>query len=244
MRHSLGSLVKPVRVLTASAACLVVAGPVVAQAQDVTILLDRTDRAVELFVEMPARMAVDAFGLAPDQLTGPTGTVDFVGFREGTWDIGDALFANIKAQIGDEAAVFEGMSVMVHLADQRLPFETPLDGLTAISVCGVQPPETPPTLDDLYLYAGLIAFTDTPEAPLRLDLPADRQGAIEVRVRDYQPGKPAIEETLAVAPGAPLIIGTRSGVLAMTAGMGGMLFFAMMLGAIGLGVVLVRQRHT
>jgi hypothetical protein len=201
------------------------AGP--GRTQDVSLVLDRGETAVELFVGMPARTAVEAFGLAPDLLEGPDGTVDFVALREGTWGIGDALFAGVKTQIGGKDAAFEGMSLMVHLKDLRLPLETPLDALTAISVCGVEPPAVPPTLDDLYLYAGMIAYTSDPQAALRLDLPRDRQDALQVQLRDYRQGRLIAAQQFALPPGQALTLGGADRWWMWAAGLAGLGALAM-----------------
>ncbi len=223
----------------AALACLV-ASPVAGQ--DVSIVLDRSERAVELFLGMPARTAVDAFGLSPDLLTEADGTVDFIGFRQGTWDIGDALFDGVEARIGTEIAAFEGMSVMVHLADQRLPMTTPLDALIAISVCGVEPPDTPPTIDDLYLYAGLIAETSDPRGIVRLDLPMAQDRGLDVQIRDYREGVLLASAERSLDRDVPLVIGgAEAAWRPRTAGIG--LSLAVVLSVLaGLGWAMARRR--
>jgi hypothetical protein len=209
-----------VQVAGAIALCGALIGAVPAGAEGISVVVSRGDASVELFVGMPARTAVDAFGLPPHLLEQPDGTVDFTGFSQGTWDMGDALFAGVTTTIGDTDVQFEGMSVMVHLTDQRLPLETPLDGLTAISVCGVEPPAEPQTLDDLYLYAGLIGYTPDPQAVLQLHLPQDRQDTIEVRVRDYQQGQLMANDHVALDLTMPLTVGNGGPWRPQIAGLG------------------------
>lgn len=182
-----------------------------ATAEQIDLIVDRGVRGVEIFLGMPASTAVTRFGLDPDDLTGPDGTIDFTAFTVGTWDIGDALLDGVEIRIGTEAAGFEATSLMVHLKDQRLPFKTPLDGLTAISVCGVLPPETPPALDDLYLYAGFVAYPQDTGADLRFDLPEEPGDGLSVTVREYGAGHTGQPQVVRVAPGEALVIGARRG---------------------------------
>ncbi len=198
------------------AAALVVAalggaGPSCALADRITLIVDRGPRAVEVFLAMPVSTAVTRFGLNPDLLKGPGGVVDFADFSGGTWDIGDALLAGVDVRIGRAPAGFEATSLMVHLKDQPLPFQTPFDGLTAISVCGVAQPVTPPTLDDLYLYAGFVAYPPNAEAPLRFDLPEGPGERLSVTVREYGAGRTGTPRNLHLDPGQPLILGQKVG---------------------------------
>ena len=178
-----------------------------AAAGQVEIVLDRGDRAIEIFFGMSAETAVETFGLDPALLVGPDGTVDFGVLQQGTWGIGDALLARVDARLGSKAAGFEGTSLMVHLKDQRLPFATPMDGLAAISVCGATPPETPPVLDDLYLYAGFVAYPENTGNALRLDLPGIGPAGLEVVVREFGTNGPAPQRRLHLSPGETLVLG-------------------------------------
>ncbi|WP_417210862.1 hypothetical protein [Antarctobacter sp.] len=187
------------------------AGPSGALADQIEVIVDRGMRGIEMFLAMPARTAVTRFGLTPELLTGPDGKVNFADFSGGTWDIGDALLAGVDVRIGHAPAGFEATSLMVHLKDQPLPFQTPFDGLTAISVCGVAQPETPPALDDLYLYAGFVAYPPDADAPLRFDLPEAPGERLSVTVREYGPGHTGAPTRLHLDSGQPLILGRQGG---------------------------------
>lgn len=173
-----------------------------AVADQVELIVSRDDRSVEIFLGMPALTAVEGFGLDPRLLTGPDGPVPFERLQEGTWQIADALLDSVEARIGGQAAGFEGMSLMVHPLDRPLPFVTPLDGMTAISVCGVPAPEAPRGLQELYLYAGFVAYPDDPGAPITLRL--SNPGGVDLVVRDHGFGGQLRERRLHLLPGETL----------------------------------------
>ena len=192
------------RRILAGAALVAASGLGCAQAvaDQVDLIVSRDDRSVEIFLGMPALTAVEGFGLEARLLTGPDGSVSFERLQQGTWHIADALLERVEARIGTQAAGFEGMSLMVHPLDQPLPFVTPLDGLTAISVCGVPAPEAPRGLQDLYLYAGFVAYPDDPSAPITLRLPNPE--GVDLLVRDHGFGGQHRERRLHLVPGERL----------------------------------------
>lgn len=154
-------------------------------AEEATIVVHRGEDAVEIYFSLPAEMLVSAFGLPPELLEDADGTVDFESLRLGTWDIGDAAFQNVSARINGAPATFEAMSLMVHPNASMLPLSNPIEGMIAIAVCSVPTPAVPPTLNDLRAYVGYIAYTDTPQGPITLDLPETGRGAFSMSVLDY-----------------------------------------------------------
>lgn len=197
------------RAACVAAVALCAVGPSAGAAEQIDLIVDRGTRGIEMFLGMPARTAITRFGLDPELLTGAGGVVDFAEFSGGTWDIGDHLLADVDVRIGGAAAGFEATSLMVHLNEQRLPFLTPVDGLTAISVCGVAQPATPPTLDDLYLYAGFVAYPPDTQAPLQFTLPEAPGEGLLVTLRAYGPNDAGTPQSLHLAPGEPLIVGAQ-----------------------------------
>lgn len=193
-------------------AALCVAG-VFAFARPVTlvVIVDRTDRAVELFIGLPARSLTDVFALPPRHLAGPDGAVDFLALRDGTWSIGDALFASLDARFGAAPVRFEATSLMVHPVHRRVPFDDPLDGLIALGVCGVTPPSTPPRLDALYAYSGHIAYVEDSSRVLELTFAKTGRAPILVDLRDFSDGRPIRRGWRLLMDGGSLVIGQRPG---------------------------------
>ncbi len=176
-----------------------------AQADDMTLVIERGNDAIEFYFALGADVMVETFGLPQNRLAGPNGTVEFDSLREGTFDMGDELFAGVEAQIGETPALFEAMSLMVHPETDALPLETPLDGMIAIAVCTAPTPATPPGLDELRAYAGYIAYTDTPQAPLSLKVPAIGRDDLTVHIRDHTRGMLTSGQTVSWTDGAVLL---------------------------------------
>lgn len=200
------------------AALLALAPPLTASASDVTLVVERGPDTVEIFLGLPAEGLVDYFGLPPERLEDETGEVAFEPLRLGTWAIGDDVFAGVEATIGGAPAIYEAMSLMVHPEDQKLPLWNSFDGMTAIAVCSVEPPENP-TLDRLYSYVGYIAYPAAPDGALTFRLPETGRAALRFEIRDFRDGQLLRESqetvpdggtlTLAAAPPRPWLEGQR-----------------------------------
>ena len=175
-----------ISVLTAATVAIGLALPAKANATDLEMLVVRTDRSVEVFMAMSAPVAVDAFGLPADLLQRDDGSVHFDDFREGTWDIGDALWSGLEATVEGQTPLFEAMSLMVHPANQALPLDNPVDGYIAIAVCSVPTPAVPPTLSDLRLYNGVIAYTDDAYGEIEIRLPHVGDAPVSISVREFR----------------------------------------------------------
>ena len=211
---------------------------------DMVLVVDRMPGAVEIYVAMDADRMLQTFGLPQDRLAGPGGSVDFAPLRQGTYDMADEMFAVTAATIGGAPARFEAMSMMVHPQDEALPMRTPLEGLIAIGVCTVPEPDRPPRLDALRAYAGFIAYTDTPQAPLALRFPAVADGApgggaLTVEIREHTEGRETAVTRMTL--GAERRVVTAPGSSAHTALLAG---GAGLLGALGAGALWMRRRQS
>ena len=163
--------------------------PSLAAAADMTLVLDRQDDAIEMYFTISAERVEDVFALPKEAFENDSGTVDFEPLRQGTYDIGDTLFANMDARLGGDDIIFEAMSLMVHPKANALPLQTPLDGMIAIAVCTVPAPAGPITLADLQLYAGFIAYADRPNQGMTFQLPNALDSPLTVEIRDYTSDK-------------------------------------------------------
>lgn len=179
-----------IRVLAQFVLALVVSANTVAAAADLDIVVDRQSDSIEFFMSTRADRFVSIFDFSPELLAGRTDTVDFAPFREGTWDIGDALLSKAPAALDGSPIVFEAMSLMVHPLDLAFPIPTPLDALLAISVCAVEPPEEPPTLEELQGYVGFIAYVEDTKGVLTLQLPKTGRAPLRVSIREFKDGVP------------------------------------------------------
>ena len=101
----------------------------------------------------------------------------------------------------------QAMSLMVHPADQPVPFRTSLDAVLAVSICSVADPPADLELSDAWMFAGYITYVDDHTVPVQLVL--DQQGhaqTVSVSVRDHTDGVLTQAHTLTWDKGQPLVL--------------------------------------
>lgn len=167
------------------AACLTLVAPTSANTPTdrVDIVISRGEDAIELFLAMPTDLAVPHFGLTREDLVNSNGFADFERFSKGTFDLGEALWRDVEAELNGKSLTFETMSLMVHPANLPLPFETPLDALASVEVCGTTARNT--RLSETHLYIGLIAYSDETKSELTFRWPRALPASVDVSVRDF-----------------------------------------------------------
>lgn len=152
------------------------------------MVVDRSDGHVEVYFSTPATTLFDLFGLPPQAIAGRDGTVDFNRMRLGTADIGDELFDKVESRIASVETQLKAMSVMVHPIGDKMPLNTALDGIIAISVCVAENPAQPPTLAQLQAYSGFVVTTDEHTSTVSMKMPNPVATSWRVSVRDYADG--------------------------------------------------------
>lgn len=176
-------------------------------AMSLDIIVDRRGDSIELFFSLPAADAQTSLGTDLSQIKGLTTGVDYTVLQQGTWNQGEALFANLRAQTAGKPQPFEAMSMMVHPIDTALPFRDPHEAMTAISVCGVEIPDIPPPLGDMHVYAGFIAYPVDSSQNLTLNL--GNTVEIPVTVLDFN-GSVVAQTEILLPPGALLNLSAPS----------------------------------
>ncbi|MEM6480142.1 MAG: hypothetical protein AAF647_14040 [Pseudomonadota bacterium] len=171
-----------------------------ANAADVALIVDRSERGVEIFVKLPTERTEDLFAPFPEGFLESDGRVDIGPFRDGTADHGDALWAAVETRVAGEAPLVEAMSMMVHPDSIPVDFNDPIDGWIAMAVCNVTDPDARFGLDVLSTYAGFIAWDVAGYGALELVFPA----ALDIEVTEFVNGRKIHEETVALAEGQPL----------------------------------------
>lgn len=176
-----------------------------ASAPSLTVILHRVDGRIELFLRAPAADISTIFGASTEILADENGAVDFDDLRFGTWPIAQELAEHVDVDVGGAPAVLEPMSLMVHLDAWAPPFETPIDGMTAISVCGGPDPDAPPRLSELTAFAGYVLYVDDPSAAVSVSIPLLGEDAIAVEIRDYVDFEPTGVSHVSLAAREPLL---------------------------------------
>ncbi len=170
---------------------------------DIALIVDRDEEAVSLFLSLPLDGLEPALGLPSEALRDSSGLFPIGVFQqEGTAALAADVIAGVDLSLDGRAAEFPPMSMMLHERALSLPFETPLDGWTAMSVCGVDGPDGAAADSDVQLYAGYTAYPASGDAVLRLALPND--APVELTVRDHWAGQVLAERRMTLLPGETL----------------------------------------
>lgn len=125
---------------------------------EIEMIVSRSDKAVEIYFAMPTTVAVDTFGIQPDELTDDRGFADFDRFSAGTYDLATTFVERLNGSIDGTELDFDAMSLMIHPASESLPYRDPIDAVTTIEVCGYERDDV--LLKDTRLFVGMIAYTD------------------------------------------------------------------------------------
>ncbi|MCH2076836.1 MAG: hypothetical protein MK180_08100 [Rhodobacteraceae bacterium] len=173
-----------------------------ATAADLSLIVDRSDRGVELFIKFDTEKTEDLLAPYPDGFLADDGRVDIGPFRDGTADHGDALWSAVKTQIGAEQPLVEAMSMMVHPDELPVNFNDPIDGWIAMAVCNVTDPDARFDLGVLSTYAGFIAWDVAGHEEVSLQFPA----AMEIEVVEFLEGRKIDARTVALAENEALVL--------------------------------------
>ncbi|MEO0915819.1 MAG: hypothetical protein AAFY31_02385 [Pseudomonadota bacterium] len=168
--------------LAAHTLCLAT-GHQVAARDTVQIITSRSGTSFELYLALPTRLAIEAFGVTARDLSTPDGNADFDLFARGTFQLAEDFWGGSQTWIGGTAVAFEAMSLMIHPASSPLPFRTPLDAMTTIEVCGTVREDVP--LGETWLYVGMIAYPDDPSSDLVIDFAKAFEAGTVLHIRDF-----------------------------------------------------------
>ncbi|MEM8980294.1 MAG: hypothetical protein AAGD04_12470 [Pseudomonadota bacterium] len=187
-----------------SCACLVAlsfASPAISD--EITLIVDRDEDAIEFFVSVAGETITPLFGVEPKGLVALDGTVSFEELRIGTAVQADWLIQEVEFAVGGQPTVFEAMSMMVHPKTDLLPFVEPVDGSIAMSVCNVPDPG-PMALEALHSYAGFIAYPTQGYENLEITLPLNRE--MVVTTHSYLRGEFLHSSKQNIAPGSAIML--------------------------------------
>ncbi|MEM6972518.1 MAG: hypothetical protein AAF577_06905 [Pseudomonadota bacterium] len=221
------------------------ASPSLALADEPTalsIIVDRGASDITYYLQMPAEGIVPLLDADPAKVFSDDGAVPIVAFRSaGSFVLADALFSGIEAQASSSDVSFSSMSLMLHPASERLPFETPIEGIIAISVCNVDYGFDALMPADLTLYHGAFADGVAADDAVTLSFPATGRAPVEVTLRHYQDGRFITEETTTLRDGGTLTLAPQQ---ATTLAMPPMAFAALGLTLLLIGGYRATHRET
>ncbi|MEO1639677.1 MAG: hypothetical protein AAFU41_10575 [Pseudomonadota bacterium] len=215
-----------------------VATPVAAAELDV--IVDRTGHSVNVFFGMTADDIAPVFAVSSDSLLrDEAGLLRLDDFQSnGSFADADRLIAPTVLQINGEAADFQAMSMMVHPLDIHVPFETPIDGWIAMSVCGVPPTFADASNDAVRVYAGFNAYPVDGLGALSFDFAGDAE--MSVALWEYQEGELLQHDVVQITNGQPLVLPAVAASQSWASWGPG---FAGVLALIGLGLIVRGNRR-
>ena len=171
---------------------------------DLRLVIDRQETSIEVFAALDADDSHGIFGTDASGLAAEDGRIYYGAFRKtGTYDFASDLISGVSMTVDGKTAELDAMSVMVHPDDLILPFVTPFDAVLAMSVCNVNDPDSPPTLDSLRLYSGFVAYPVEGWEAFSLNLPATVP--LEIEVTTYVDSANPQSTTYSVMPGEALV---------------------------------------
>ena len=171
-------------------------------AADLSLIVDRSDRGVELFVKFDTENTETLLAPYPEGFLANDGRVDIGPFRDGTADHGDALWAQVQTHVGGSEAMVEAMSMMVHPDELPVDFNDPIDGWIAMAVCNVTDPDARFDIGVLSTYAGFIAWDVEGHDEVSIAFPS----ALEIDVVEFLEGRKIDARTVALAADEALVL--------------------------------------
>lgn len=189
--------------LAALTLCLAT-GHQVAARDTVQIITSRSDTTFELYLALPTRLAIEAFGVTARDLSAPDGNADFDLFARGTFQLGQDFWDGTQTWVDGTPVAFEAMSLMIHPASSPLPFRTPLDAMTTIEVCGTVAGDVP--LEETWLYVGMIAYPDDPSGDLVIDFAKAFEAGTALHIRDFTNHELQVQSRVDAGPDTQLVI--------------------------------------
>ena len=149
---------------------------------DGRIIISRQDKTIDVFVTLPGDMLEQLTGTGVDFLTNDDGKIDLNSFRVDTAPLGDRAFAPVIFGVGGDIVDAQAIALMMHAKDDKVPFDTPWDALTAVTLCIAPEDAGPAPLAQVQAYVGLslypvagmedlhISFPQTHRADMRFDV--------------------------------------------------------------------------
>ncbi|MDX8350702.1 hypothetical protein SLH49_22155 [Cognatiyoonia sp. IB215446] len=208
---------------------------------DATMIINRSDVSIDVFVRIPGGIVVPLTGYLPDFPSDDGGMLDIRSFRADTASLGDQAFAPISFTIDATPAHAEAMGMMVHPITDAIPFTTPWDALTAVTLCSFDDVPQLFQISDLHMYAGHSIYPTNGYGDLRIKLPETGRDDIRFHVLTFSGGELVSQGVHVVADGGTLLnsgIAKRNEPVGRSFALLNMLLVAAVLGAVVLRAAL------
>lgn len=181
------------------------------RAEELTIVVNRSDTAATLYIAVPASELGPVFGADAAALLSSTDLVIDAALQDSLFDQAGMLLAATTIRTRPNGPRFQGMSMVLHPIDDAVAFGTPWDASLASSVCTVPPDSRPWRQEDLLVYAGFAAHGIDGTAGFTVEFPATGREPVDVVLRDFIGGRPHDVVALSLADGGALHVAPVAG---------------------------------
>ena len=181
--------------------------PIAALARDAdaTMIINRGEVSIDVFVKMPGGMVASVSGRLPDFQPDDGGIIDLRNLRTDTAPLGDQTFATVSFEVDAAPVHAEAMGMMVHPITDAIPFTTPWDALTAVTLCSFDDAPQLFQISDLYVYAGHSIYPTNGYGDLWIKLPETGRDDIRFHVLTFSKGELVAQGVQVVADGGTLL---------------------------------------
>ncbi|WP_320242233.1 hypothetical protein [Cognatiyoonia sp. IB215182] len=172
---------------------------------DATMIINRGDVSIDVFVKMPGGIVAPLTGHLPGFLRDDNSMIDLRDFRTDTAPLSEQAFAPISFTNDAASAHAEAMGMMVHPITDAIPFATPWDALSAVTLCSFDDVPQFFHISDLHFYAGYSIYPTNGYGDLRIKLPETGRNDIRFQVRTFSGGELVTQGVHVVADGGTLL---------------------------------------
>lgn len=160
--------------------------PLSADQSDGRIIVNRQDQSIDIYWLIPGEQLHSLTGTYPAFLMTDQGLIDLDTFRVDTAAYGDQLFELVQFTLNDQPVNAEAVSLTMHGDDDPLvPFDTPWDALTAVTLCTA--PENSPLrrIETVRTYIGFSLYPVDELGDIAITPPVTQRGDLRFEVLEY-----------------------------------------------------------
>ena len=177
-----------------------------ANASDGQIIVSRQENSIDVFFKITGEALTSLTNEDTSFLFDEVGRIDINGFRQDTAPWGDQVFADVSFIVGGRLADAEAISLMMHEKGEPIPFMTPWDALTAVTIC-IAPANTPPlSLEETQSYLGFSIYPIDGQEDLQLQFPLTGRNPVTFDVSTFFDGELVTQDFVTLSDGGLLHI--------------------------------------
>ena len=179
--------------------------PLWADQSDGRVIISRQHQSIDIYWQVPGEQLHPLTGADPAFLMTDAGLIDLDTFRVDTAAYGDQLFELVQFTLNDQPVKAESISLTMHGDDDPLvPFDTPWDALTAVTLCTA--PENSPhrRIEMVRTYVGFSLYPVDERGNIAIIPPVTQRGDLRFEVLEYANGQRIAERLVTLKDGDAL----------------------------------------